>query len=64
VFKYARAQNAFLHCVSPAHHRECPNTEVLLSPIASNSSAVSEYLRRYEIIIRGCNSYASVPAYG
>jgi hypothetical protein len=64
VFRHARAQNAFLHCVCQSDHCQCPNSDVLLSPITNNASTKSEYLRRYEIIIRGCNHYAAMPAYG
>jgi hypothetical protein len=57
VFSTALRKNAFLHCVSPEQHRDCPNSEVLLSPI-SDEMFVPQYLRRYEIIIRGCNAHA------
>lgn len=60
IFSAPRYKNAFLHCVSVSQHRECPDCEALLSPI---NGEIGEYLRRYEIIIRGCNANAGMLTY-
>jgi hypothetical protein len=62
VFKTALRKNAFLHCVSREQHQQCPNSEALLSPI-TDAMFVPQYLRRYEIIIRGCTARADIPAF-
>ncbi len=58
VFTDTRNQNAFLHCVSQTQHEQCPNSDALLSPITDEDFA-PKYLRRYEIIIRGCAKHAN-----
>jgi hypothetical protein len=65
IFTRATGQNTFLHCVSASQERDCPPSNALLSPIPNgvrvpsnlpSQRMLASYLRRYEIIIRGCSS--------